>query len=111
MVLPIPLFDYSLWILFSLFVGIALALDLGLLTKITSIIRFGSKRSEILHRGKREQEKENKNKDIDSNNINLEELRLADQASQDTISKDRPQTKDNNQDESQKSNTFKHALH
>ena len=57
MVLPIPLFDYTLWILFSLFVGIALALDLGLLTKITSMIRFRSKQSEIIHKENKEEQK------------------------------------------------------
>ncbi len=34
-----PIFDYSLWIIFSLFVGIALTLDLGVLTKSTSILK------------------------------------------------------------------------
>ncbi len=111
MVLPIPLFDYTLWILFSLFVGIALALDLGLLTKITSMIRFRTKQSEIMHKeNKEEQKKVNEYKDVDSNLTNLE-ARVSDQVSQDITAKDIPKTKDDYQDESHKSNTFKHALH
>ena len=113
MVLPIPLFDYTLWILFSLFVGIALALDLGLLTKITSMIRFGSKQqSEIIHKeNKEEQKKVNKHKAVDSNLTNLEEAHVSHKVSQDITTKDSSKTKDDYQDESQKSNTFKHALH
>ena len=113
MVLPIPLFEYTLWILFSLFVGIALALDLGLLTKITSMIRFGSKQqSEIIHKeNKEEQKKVNKHKAVDSNLTNLEEAHVSHKVSQDITTKDSSKTKDDYQDESQKSNTFKHALH
>ena len=100
MVLPIPLFDYTLWILFSLFVGIALALDLGLLTKITSMIRFRTKQSEIIHKeNKEEQKKVNEYKDVDSNLTNLE-AQVYDQVSQDITAKDIPKTKDDYQDES-----------
>lgn len=113
MVLPIPLYDYSLWILFSLFVGIALALDLGLLTKITSIMRVGSKRPEILHveENKEKQEENKDNTDIDSVDINSEKRSVVDELPLDFIPKQSTETNYSDQDDSRKSTTFKHALH
>lgn len=110
MILSLPAFDYSLWIIFSIFVGVALALDLGLLTKITSVINYRGRRPKISDQGKEEE----KNAELDNTNSGKEPL-------PDEISKDiktthtRPEIESNqdiDQQETQKSTTtFKHALH
>ena len=113
MALPMPLFDYSLWILFSLFVGIALALDLGLLTKFTSIIKTRRKYSDILDN--KSKQKEYQDKDFDPKIMNTEKQPLySDQSPQDVISGSAGDTdtkKYDDQDDTRKSTTFKHALH
>lgn len=107
MILSMPSFDYSLWIIFSIFVGVALALDLGLLTKITSIINYRHRRPKILNKGKE------KNTDLDNTDSGKEPL--PDKLPQDLTSIDIHSKIESNQDidqqETQKSTTFKHALH
>lgn len=113
MILSLPAFDYSLWIIFSIFVGVALALDLGLLTKITSIINYRRRRSEILNK-EEEEEEEEKNVELDNTHSGKEPLH--DEISQDLKSTHtHPEIESNQyigQQETQKSTTtFKHALH
>lgn len=108
MILSIPSFDYSLWVIFSIFVGVALALDLGLLTKITSIINYRHRRTKILNKGKE--------KNIDLDNDDSRKEPLPDELPQDLTSIDIHSKIESNQDidqqETQKSTTtFKHALH
>ena len=105
MVFANPVFDYSLWIVFSLFVGIALALDLGLLTKIASVFR------------NRPISNLNKERYTNSKNTESKHAHSSDyMPSESLLGGKNPypmRENDYNEDvqDTKKSSTFKHALH
>jgi integral membrane protein TerC family protein len=89
-------FDYPIWILFSLFVAIALALDLGLLNRVFSIFKNKNNKSV---------DKNSKEKELDT--IKLEDKHLADSSTLKNLSKD--DAKQSNE-QLKRSSAFKHAL-
>lgn len=102
--------------LFSLFVGVALALDLGLLTKVKSVVWSGNRRSYVVDTIKEEKDvekKREKGKDdnIDLNKTKSEKTSPSDQTPKDFLSRDSARTKYGAEDDTQKSTTFKHVLH
>ncbi len=128
-----PIFDYSLWIIFSIFVGVALALDLGVLTKAAFILKERlqtSQKKEKDELRKQQQQKKEESGYNAANNANTRNSGYGDskqvsspipsasevpvQGKKDSFPIEPAKNIDHNhhhQQNLQQSDTFKHALH